>query len=384
MTIYLVFACVAAVVLAILVHPLLRRGGEAIAPAEHDLAVYRDQLAELERDADAGHISAADAEAARNEISRRMLAARDAAAPAAAGGSAGRQRAIAALALVLVPGLAAAAYAVNGRPDMPAAPLADRLDQAVERGDFPAMVARVEQHLQANPEDANGWAVLGPAYLRLGRDADAANAYTRLLQIRGPNADAFADLGEALVAANDGLVSAQARTAFDEALKLNAMQPKARFYRTLADEQTGDRGKALEGWKALLADTPADAAWKDAVEQRIAALENPASAQPAPAPPPDTVADAPGLPAGSEAIQQLPPDQQQAMIRGMVDRLDERLKAEGGDLGEWLRLARARAVLGERDRAVAALDTAADRFKNDAVALAQIDEARRTLGLDRP
>ena len=384
MTIYLVFACVAALVLAIIVRPLLRRGGEAVIPAAHDLAVYRDQLAELERDAAAGHISAADAEAARNEISRRMLAARGAAAPAAEGGSAGRQRAVAALALVLVPGLAAAAYAVNGRPDMPAAPLADRLDRAVERGDFPAMVARVEQHLQANPDDANGWAVLGPAYRRLGRDADAANAYTRLLRIRGPNADAFADLGEALVAANDGLVSAQARAAFDEALKLNARQPKARFYRTLADEQTGDRGKALEGWKALLADTPADAGWKGAVEERIAALENPAAARPAPAPAPDAVAAAPALTPGAEAVQQLPPDQQQAMIRGMVDRLDERLKADGGDLEGWLRLARARAVLGERDRAAVALDTAADRFRDDAAAVARIDEARRTLGLDRP
>jgi cytochrome c-type biogenesis protein CcmH len=70
------------------------------------------------------------------------------------------------------------------------------------------------------------------------------------------------------------------------------------------------------------------------------------------------------------------------MIRGMVDRLDERLKADGSDLEGWLRLARARAVLGERDRAVAALDTAASRFRDDAAAMAQIDEARRTLGLN--
>jgi cytochrome c-type biogenesis protein CcmH len=377
-----VFACVSALVLAALVYPLLRRGRAAVLPAEHDLAVYRDQLAELERDAAVGHISSADAEAARNEISRRMLTAR-AAVPVTQGASASRQRAGAALALVLVPGLAAAAYAINGRPDMPAVPLADRLGQAVERGDFPAMVARVEQHLQANPNDANGWAVLGPAYRRLGRDADAAAALTQLIRINGPNADVFADLGEALVAANGGLVSAQARTAFDEALKLDAKQPKARFYRTLADEQSGDRAKALANWKALLAETPADASWKGAVEQRIAALENPAAPQSTPAPAPGA---APGatreLPAGAEATQQLPADQQQAMIRGMVDRLDERLKQNGNDLEGWLRLARARAVLGERDRATAALEAAATHFKDDASAMAQIDEARRTLGLN--
>ncbi len=386
MTIYLVFACVSALVLAALVYPLVRRGREAVPPAEHDIAVYRDQLAELERDAASGHISPADAEAARNEISRRMLTAR-AAAPVADNESAGRRRAVAAMALVLVPGIAAAAYALNGRPGMPAVPLAERLDRAVEQGDFPAMVARVEQHLQANPNDANGWAVLGPAYRRLGRNADAAAAFTQLIRLNGPNADVFADLGEAMVAANDGLVSAEARAALDEALKLNPKQPKARFYRTLADEQTGDRAKALAGWKALLAETPAEASWKGAVEDRIAALEGPAQAPQAQAPSTAgqggaAVGAAPALPAGAEAIQQLPAGEQQAMIRGMVDRLDERLKADGSDLEGWLRLARARAVLGERDRAVAALDTAASRFRDDAAAMAQIDEARRTLGLN--
>lgn len=387
MTIYLAFALVSVLVLAVLLYPLIRRNRLAPALGEYDLAVYRDQLAELDRDQAAGNISAADAEAARNEISRRMLTARAAAGELApTQTSPGRTRAVAALALVLVPGMAVAAYTINGQPGMPAVPLVDRLDHAVERGDFPAMVAKVEQHLQANPDDANGWAVLAPAYRRLGRNNDAAAAFTQILRIKGPSADVLADLGESLVAGNDGIVSADARTAFDQALQLDPKNPKARFYRVMADEQTGNVAVALAGWKALLADTPADAPYKEAVEDRIAALSKPGATAGVPAQPATTAATGPGtappLLEGAEAIQQLPADQQQQMIRGMVDRLDERLKQNGDDLEGWLRLARARAVLGERDRATAALEAAATHFKDDASAMAQIDEARRTLGLN--
>ena len=374
-------------VLAVLLYPLVRRDRAAPALGEYDLAVYRDQLAELDRDQAAGHISAADAEAARNEISRRMLTARIAAGELVAGPDIARphprHRGAGARAGA---GLAFAAYTINGRPGMPAVPLVERLDHAVERGDFPAMVAKVEQHLQANPDDANGWAVLAPAYRRLGRNNDAAAAFTQIIRIKGPTADVLADLGEALVAGNDGIVSADARTAFDQALKLDPKNPKARFYRMMADEQTGNVAVALAGWKALLADTPADAPYKGAVEERIAALSKPGATAGVPAQPATTAAAQPGtappLPEGAEAIQQLPADQQQAMIRGMVDRLDERLKQNGNDLEGWLRLARARAVLGERDRATAALEAAATHFKDDASAMAQIDEARRTLGLN--
>ncbi|MFO1088288.1 MAG: c-type cytochrome biogenesis protein CcmI [Hyphomicrobiales bacterium] len=376
MTIYLAFAVALAVVLAALLWPVLKRR-DGVALGEYDLAVYRDQLAELDRDEAAGLISKADAEGARNEIRRRMLTVRSDAADLASPASSASHRTLAALLVVLVPAAAFGIYLVNGKPALPSVPLADRLEHAVERGDFPAMVAKVEKHLAENPNDAHGWMVIAPSYTRLGRDADAAAAYAKIIELSGPTPELLSNLGESLMAANDGLVSAEARSAFDQALKIDPKFPKARFYRTLAEEQAGNTQVALDGWKALLADAPADAPYKAAVEERIAALSKPGAQAAAKG------GDiAPALPPEAAALQNMPADQQQLMIRAMVDKLDERLQKDGSDLDGWLRLARARMVLGERDRAVAALDAAATRFKDDEKAQAQIADARKTLGLN--
>jgi cytochrome c-type biogenesis protein CcmH len=212
------------------------------------------------------------------------------------------------------------------------------------------MVARVEQHLAKNPNDAEGWLVIAPAYRRLGRADDAAEAYATVIRLGKGSPAVMADYGEALMLANGGLISAEARQAFAEALKQDANSAKARFYLNLADGQEGKREQALKGFRDMLTSAPADAPWRAAVEEQIAALE------------------------------QTPADRE-AMIRGMVESLDQRLKREGGDVEGWMRLARSRMVLGERDKAVAALDAAAERFRGDAKALDAIAAARKELGL---
>ena len=340
-------------VLAALLLPLLRRGrGDAAVPeSTHDLAVYRDQLAELSRDETLGRIGMAEAEAARNEIMRRMLEAqsrRQAAAPAVAGAESGRR--LAAAAAVALPVAALLTYATMGRPDLPGSPAASRLAHAVETGDFPAMVAQVEQHLAKHPDDAAGWLVIAPAYRRLGRPDDAADAYAQAIRLGKGSPGLIADYGEALMLANGGLISAEARQAFSEALKQDASSAKARFYLNLADGQEGKRVEALKGFRDMLASAPKDAPWRQAVEAQIAELEQ-------------------------------APAEREAMIRGMVESLDQRLQREGGDVEGWMRLARSRMVLGEREKAVKALDAAAERFRGDAKAMDAIAAARKELGL---
>jgi cytochrome c-type biogenesis protein CcmH len=354
MLVWLAALLMTAAVLAALLVPLLRRGrGDAAAHGSaHDLAVYRDQLAELSRDETLGRIGAAEAAAARNEIMRRMLEAESRLKPAAAPGVAtaeSRWRFAAATAVVL-PVMALLAYATMGRPDLPASPAASRLARAVETGDFPAMVAQVEQHLAKHPDDAEGWLVIAPAYRRLGRPDDAADAYAQAIRLGKGSPALIADYGEALMLANGGLISAEARQAFAKALKQDANSAKARFYLNLADGQEGKREQALQGFRDMLAGAPADAPWRQAVEAQIAELGQ-------------------------------TPAEREAMIRGMVESLDQRLQREGGDVEGWIQLARSRMVLGEREKAMAALDAAAERFRGDAKAMDAIAGLRKELGL---
>lgn len=372
MTLWIIMAAITAALLAAVLWPLYRRQSHDVDRVEAALAVYRDQLAELDRDAARGLIASDDAHRARNEISRRMLtAAADARRAATEGAGRGARRAAFVLAAVGIPAASLSLYLVLGRPDLPGLPQAERLATAVERNDFAAMVAQVEAHLAQNPADAEGWLVLAPAYRRLGRYGEAAEAFGRALDLVPPTAGLLTEHGEALVLANEGIVTARARKAFEQALELDKSSPKARFYRALADRQEGKREEALAAWRGMLADGPPDAPWRSAVERQIASLEREMSGAPQ-----LTEEDIAGA-------QSMSPEDRQATIRGMVDRLASRLKENGHDLDGWLRLARARAVLGETEAAAEALGQAEVHFKDDQASLTTISETRKALGLDK-
>src|SRR5918995_448141 len=358
MLFWVIIAAMTAAALGLLLWPLHRRTEPQVGAAEADLAVYRDQLAELDRDVARGLIRPDEAQAARNEVARRMLTAAEAGRTVTPRGAAGDRNAAFLSALIGIPAVAISTYLMLGRPDLPGLPRAERLATAVERNDFAAMVARVEAHLASNPRDAQGWIVLAPAYRRMGRYSDAAEAFARALELAPPTPGLLTDYGESLVLAQQGIVPAKARKAFEQALALDKADTKARFYLALADRQEGKHSEALSRWRAMLDDGPANAPWREAVERQIAALER-------------DMSSAPQL--GEEELaraQGLSGEERQAMVRGMVDRLASRLQQDGKDLQGWLRLARARMVLGERDAAIAALETAEHHFIGDQASLA--------------
>lgn len=369
MLFWVITAMMSGAALGLLLWPLYRRTGPPIGAAEADIAVYRDQLAELDRDVARDLIRRDEAQAARNEVARRMLAAAEAGRIAIPHGAAGTRNAAFLSALIGIPAVALSIYLMLGRPDLPGVPRAERLATAVERNDFAAMVAQVEAHLAGNPRDAQGWIVLAPAYRRLGRYSDAAEAFARALELAPPTPGLLTDYGEALVLAQQGIVPAKARKAFEQALALGKTDTKARFYLALADRQEGKHAEALSRWRAMLDEGPANAPWREAVERQIAALERDMAGAPQLAE--DDLARAEGL-SGEE---------RQAMVRGMVDRLASRLQQDGKDLQGWLRLARARMVLGERDAAIAALKTAEHHFMGDQASLALIEDTKKSLGL---
>ena len=349
--------------------PLARRRGELRSGS--DVAVYREQLTELERDREAGLIGDNEAAAARVEVSRRLIAAADAQTASASSASSviWQRRSVAIVALVLMPFGAAALYLALGSPSLPDQPLALRLAASRESTSVETMVARVEEHLSRHPGDGRGWEIIAPVYLRLGRFDDAVKARRNALSLNGASAERETALGEALVFAANGLVTAEAKAAFERAVALDANVIQARYFLGLAAEQDGDRAQAATTWRALIESAPPDAPWIDLLRGALARVEVTAAA---------------GRQASEEKIPaspELSPDQRNAMIEGMVERLSERLHRDGADPEGWLRLVRSYMVIGQPDKARAAAVDARRALEGDATKLRRLDELLKGLGL---
>ncbi|MGC1558638.1 MAG: c-type cytochrome biogenesis protein CcmI [Bradyrhizobium sp.] len=333
-----------------------------------EAVVYRDQLAELDRDVTAGLISASEAEAARLEISRRLLTAADNEREPATGSNIRLRRAAAVVALIGLPAVAVAVYYPLGSPGLADFPLAQRARAPDATQPLDNLVAQVEQHLEKNPSDGRGWGVLAPVLARLGRFDDAVRAFRNSITYNGESAERRADLGEALVAAAGGVVTTEAKAEFERALALNADDVKASYFLGLAAEQDGHSTEAASIWRAMLAKAPANAPWRPLVQSALVRV----GGSPGPTIPDDAVA----------AAKDMSQTDRSAMIRGMVDRLATRLKQNGDDVDGWLRLVRAYMVMGEADKAKGASTQAREAVARDPDRLKQLNEGLKNLGLD--
>ena len=373
MTLWFAMALMTAAAMFAVLWPLGRR---APLRSGSDVAVYRDQLDEIARDRASGLIGEREAEAARVEVSRRLIAAADAEPVAPVIGTDRRRRMVAVAALVLLPLGAVSLYLALGAPQLPGEPHAARQSVEPEQRSIVELIGRVEAHLEQNPEDGRGWEVLAPVYMRLGRFADAVRARQNALRLLGSSAERSADLGEALTGQAGGVVTADAKAAFEQALAQDSGSFKARFFLGLAAEQDGRRDEAATAWRNLLAASPPDAPWLALVRESLQRVDPNAANVPAPGASPGPSAD------DIAAASQMSPEQRNEMIRGMVARLAERLTREGSDLDGWLRLMRAYMVLGDRDKARGAADDARKAMASEPDKLRRLDEFVKSLGLE--
>jgi cytochrome c-type biogenesis protein CcmH len=350
-----------------------------------DVAVYRDQLDEIERDRAAGLIEDNEAAGAQVEVSRRLIAAVDAqAAPGGAPTIAAstpatttlaatwRRRAVAIVALVALPIGAAGFYLAVGSPLLPDQPLAQRLAAARNTQSIDGLIARVETHLEQNPDDGRGWEVIAPIYSRLGRLEDAVTARRNALRLNGDTAERVVALGEALVLAANGVVTAEAKAAFEKAVALDGSDAQARYFLGLAAEQDGKLAQAAEIWRALLATAPPDARWREFLQRALARVDGGAGRAAPAGPSEEQIA----------ASSDMSADQRSTMIRGMVARLAERLQNDGTDIEGWMRLVRSYMVLGQPDKARAAVADARRALAGDAAKLRRLDELIKELKLE--
>ena len=378
MLLWLILAGLTAIVLLVLLRPLARESESGATAAGSsaregfDAAVYRDQLAEIDADRARGLIGEVEAEAARIEIARRLLATggkERTSAGARREGAASRAALIGVTALL--PLLALGFYLSYGSPGLPDQPLAVRLKDPANEQNVAALVSRAEARLREHPEDGEGWDVIAPVYLGWRRYGDAANAYEQAIRLLGPAPARLSGLGQALVLKNDGVVTEEARSALEGALALDKTLLEPRILLSIAKEQDGQFAEAIDGWRALLQTADTNAPWREMVEQRIALAEAKRDGKPLAQRSEQDVA----------AAEAMSPAERQTMIEGMVQGLAARLETQGDDLPGWLKLVRAYSVLDRKDEATKTLARARSQFSGNDAAIRELDALAAELGL---
>lgn len=391
MTLWIVLTAMVAIAAAGLAVPLVRRYDRAALEQDAVLAVLRDQLADIDVQVANGAVAAADADALRTELKRRLLS-ESRIEPGRRSGLRPAAAARLALASAVVVALGATGlYAVRGRPDLTtptavelpaetAAAGATAAGSTTQQPQVDAMIGQLEARMAKTPADPKGWQMLGWSYFQTGRFDDAVKAYAKAVAIDANGPGYQSALGEALVQAAGGVVTPTAAAAFTAARARDPGDARARYFTAVQKDQRGDRKGALDDWLQLLREAPAGAQWAPELRtfvEKIAKEQGVDIAGRLPAAPAErgpTAADV-------AAAKQMAPADQQAMIRGMVDSLAARLKTNPRDAEGWAKLIRARSVLGDAAGASAALRDGRAAFADTPATQATLTEAARSSGV---
>jgi cytochrome c-type biogenesis protein CcmH len=290
-----------------------------------DTEHLRRRLREIDADAAAERLQPGEITAARAEVAREMLRLQAVPKPASAPQL---PRSAVVLGVAVTAVMAVGVYAAMGRPDLPALPLAARPDQPAPEVSLEEAVARIETQLAETPEDMRGWRVIAPAYMQLGRFAEAAEALRTVIAADGVTADLETDLGEAVMMANGGTIGTESLALFESAAARDPAHIRSRYYMASAAMQSGDLEAAKAHWSELIALAKGDEPWLAGAQA--------------------------GLAAANGDVGQMDDD----AIKGMVESLAARLASEGGTIDEWTRLVRSRLVLGQGEEAQKAYQAA--------------------------
>ena len=346
--------------------PLLAKGKGVVATEDGTSAVLVDKLDEVKRDHERGVISEGEADAARMEIKRRILAlsrkTSDAGPQSAGDGNAAMY-----LAALFVPILAIGYYSINGTSVSSNRALEALQTEREEEQKIADLAQKLFERLTSEPNggQSDGWMLLGQTYMRMGKHSDAVQAFDVITRREGATSETWSRLAEALVMAEAGIVTPRAQSAIDQAFRLDPANPAAAFYMAVSLEQAGETKDAHDLLISRLNEAEGFAPWMEtfvAKANRIGseigrAPENLASFAPivaGPGPSADDVA----------AAGDMTEEDRSAFIRSMVERLASRLEDEPDDLEGWMRLANAYTVLGERDNAVSAYEKASALLQN--------------------
>jgi cytochrome c-type biogenesis protein CcmH len=374
MLLWLVLAGLTAIVLAAVFRPLLRMRQREPAPGAADISVYRDQLSEIDAEHARGVMPASEARATKIEISRRILTSADRVPLSVAAGKTSRPFAVAFFSAFLVIALTFSLYLTYGSPGIPARPFLAAGQLPLDQARVGDLVVHVETRLREHPEDGAGWDVIAPIYFKLERFQEAAAAYARAARLLGETVPRLAGFAEATVLASNGIVTEEARVAYERILQLEPGRLEPRFWLALAKEQDGQLIAAASEYQSLIAQADDKATWRGIVEERLDIVRR-------------KLGDGSASPrrgvsaADIAAADALSDQERQRMIDDMVASLAARLKKNGNDLSGWRRLVEAYVVLGRKEQALAALDEARKALAQDDKALGVLNAFAKSLGL---
>lgn len=365
--IWIIAALMAATVGVALLWPLGAKAPRAGRSAKA-MAIYEDQLSELDRDASRGLISEAEARAAQVEIKRRMLTVGDM--PDEATAPSGRAGIL--VAALFVPLAGFGLYSQIGAPDVPAVPFAERAAEQSDAAQLNSLIAELVGRLESDPNggETRGWELLANTHMNQGRPGEAAAAYARIIDRPDATSATFSQYAEALIAAEGGTITPLASRIIARAFELDPTNPAATYYRAIELDQEGDTAQGRDLLLARIAQEGQPAPWMPTFQQAVNIMGDKLGLAPA---------NLPDFPAPRGPSQEdianaaeMSDEDRQAFIRSMVDGLENRLQDAPENLDGWLQLARALMVLGEEDRALKAFQGAAPLVAN----LAEGDQRR--------
>lgn len=398
MTLWAILTIMSGIAAVFVAIPILRRRDLRLGSDSSGFELFREQIRELDREVANGTISSEDASVTRAEIERRTLAAARGQRQVSMTGLSDRGRAFCiAIAVGWVAVGSALLYSSIGRPDLltnsetafvagsdSAATVTDNVQPL---GDVNEMITRLADRLAREPGDLAGWQMLGWSYFKVGRYAEAADAYARAVSLAPKNGELLSLQAEALVNLNGGSVSEAALALVEKSLELDPSNPRATYFKGVSLDEAGDTAAAVDLWLTMLDNTSSEAVWlpdlKTHIRERALAAGIDLGARAEALRPSDPAPEMSGpTEADIAAAAEMTPDARQEMVMGMVSGLAESLKQQPDNLEGWQRLIRSYAVLGNRSAADAAFADAMEAFRDQPEARSQLQSIAREVGLD--
>ena len=278
MTCFIIVAALLVVaVIALLLPPLWRapRASGAADRREANLAIFRDQISELERERHDGLLAEADFVSARNELQRRLLDEVQPATTTPAGNDSGGRKPALAL-LVIIPLAAAAGYTLLGSPRA-LDPLQRQARLAPQQ--IAEMVAGLVEKLRKNPDDSQGWVMLARSYKVMERFPEAAEAYSRAGTLVDQDAALLADYADVLSRSHGGSLQGKPIELVERALRIDPDEPQALLLAGAAASDRQQFAAAATYWARLLAQLEPGSEEARALEAAIAKAREIAAAQ---------------------------------------------------------------------------------------------------------
>lgn len=247
-------------------------------------------------------------------------------------------------------------------------------------------IAELRQRIAQDPDNHAAWASLGALLKQDGSFAESRQAFQRAMQLKPDDADYVASYAEMILVDGGAAAEAEAVRLLNRTLELRRDHPVPRYYLAILKDKDGKHAEALDELIALLRDAPPGAPWESQVRdatEKIARDNNIdiAARLPARRASPATA----GIPGPTreqlDAARAIPPAQQDEMAKGMVDRLDARLRQNPRDERGWMMLMRSRMVQGEAQGAAAALRAGLAAFGDDQAVQQRLRQAAAELGI---